>query len=216
MKLAQRLQSWLKIAGRYFVEIALALSGFLAILGKFATLGIQGSLAITVFLSSIIYSIFRIRTSIEKVDELSAGVNSLLIEHSLNYPEQYLRLVFKGVEQSREPHLRAGHELATEVYKYAAALVTELRKHRESNDRVQIVERFVINDFLKGVVSSLPGKSYWLGITRLTSAWASDPDPGFRELIEAMNSRAAKRELTVLRIYCAESLQFPASFKSHL
>src|SRR6516162_1434270 len=86
MMLAQCLQSWLKLAGRYFVEIALALSGSLPILGKFTTLVIQGSLAITLFLSSIIYSIFRIRTSIEKVDELSARVNSLLNTRSPQIP----------------------------------------------------------------------------------------------------------------------------------
>lgn len=216
MKFAERVQVWFKLTGRYFVEIGLAVSGFLAILGKFTTLGIQGSLAITIFLCSIIYSIFRIRTSIEKIDELSASINSLLLEHSLNYPEQYLRLVFKGVEQSREPHIRAGHDLATEVYKYAAALVSELKKHHESKDRVQIVERFVINDFLKGVVNSLPEKSYWLGITQLTAAWASEPDPGFRDLIDAMNGRAAKGELSVLRIYCVESSQSLTSLQPHL
>jgi hypothetical protein len=216
MKFTERVKVWFKLAGHYFVEICLAVSGFLGILGKFTTLGIQSSLAITIFLCSIIYSIFRIRESIEKIDELSASVNSLLLEHSPNFPEQYLRLVFKGVEESREPHIRAGHDLATEVYKYAGALVSELRKHHESKDRVQIVERFVINDFLKGVVNSLPKESYWLGITQLTSAWASEPDPGFRDLADAMNGRAAKGELSVLRIYCVESSHSFSSLEPHL
>jgi hypothetical protein len=216
VKFSQRLQTWLKVAERHLVEIALGISGFLGIVGKFSTLGIQGSLAITIFLSSIIYSIFRIRTSVEKVDELSSRINALLLEHAAQYPEQYLRLIFKGVEQSREPHVRAGHELVTEVYKYAADLVTDLKRHRESKDRVQIIERFVINDFLKGVVNALPDSSYWLGITRLTSAWSEQPDPGFRDLVDAMNSRAAKGELTVLRIYCAESEELLRPLEPHL
>jgi len=173
-------------------------------------------LAITIFLGSLIYSIFRIRTSIEKIDDLSKRVESLLIEHSLHYPEQYLRVVFKNIEQSREPHVRAGHELANEVYKYAGGLVTGLRELRESNRAVQINERFVINDFLKGVVDSLPPRSYWLGVTHLTAAWGSESDPGFHDLVDAMNSRAKDGELTVLRIYCAESEDFVQTIRSQL
>lgn len=159
---------WLRFAGRYLVEIVLVLSALWAIIQRFGSVAPQVSIALTVFLASTIFAIYRIRTSVEEIDKshkelveavatLDQDVRILLIEHS----SQYLQTAFKDIKKPKEPHLYAGHELAKNIYSYARNLVTALKSHRErQSPTMRIDERFVINDFLISVLNSLPSRSY--------------------------------------------------------
>jgi hypothetical protein len=209
---------------KYFIELVLAVSGLLAIIQVFKKADLPATLGLTVFLAGVVAAIYRIRTATdeaqlqlknlhEAIGKLNNQVTSLLIDQDSSYLERTL----KEIERTKEPHLYAGHELASNVYDYARSLVSELKRHRERQAKtVEISEKYVINDLIASVASALPKDSYWLGITHLTTGWDSESDPGFHELVKTMNARSKSGELTVLRLYCTESLKELVPIQSHL
>jgi hypothetical protein len=200
---------------KYFIELVLAISGLLAIIQVFKKADLPATLGLTVFLAGVVAAIYRIRTATdeaqlqlknlhEAIGKLNNQVTSLVIDQD----SAYLRRTLTLIERAKEPHLYAGHEVATTVYEYARLLVSDLKRHRAREAKtVQIDEKYVINDLIASVASALPKDSYWLGITHLTTGWSSESDPGFQELVRTMNTRSKSGELTILRLYCTETLK---------
>jgi hypothetical protein len=211
---------WKQIS-KYGLEAFLAVSAIWVVVQKFDT--VTKSLGFAMFLGGIVFSIYKVRTSVEQLVSDSATIQERLTElgHEVDVlqGESHFRQFAEAareIDQHKEPHLYAGHNITARVYDHAARLMRGLRQlqRRESNE-FRVEEQYVINDFLAMLAEALPAPSIWFGVTHLTTGWEDqDADPGFVQFRKAIRRRSKAGELRVLRVYCANNEHTPA-LKQH-
>jgi hypothetical protein len=123
-----------------------------------------------------------------------------------------------GFEDEQVPHIRAGHRIASDIYKDITRFVNELKRFRDNQSQfISVKENHVINELLFHIAASLPPNSVWLGVSHLTVGWEeSKADPEYRKFVRIVQDRSKKGELKVMRLYCVASRQEIDEIRTHL
>jgi hypothetical protein len=183
-----------------------------------------GQIGLAVFFAGVLLSIKDIKNKAQATEEAISLVQRTF-DSALKYGPAVKSVVgvvnrtASGTPQDTGAvHIRAGgkillYHVDNELPSLAESLVDILNGRGE----MKLAEPYFVSRFLNSLEKLLPDRCVWCGVTRLTRGWVEkNGEPGFSEFRDGLRDRAAKKSLSVFRIYAVGADSSVAGFRQHI